>query len=367
MKKRFVFLAVFIIVCFMFSFAMNAQALKNEGKVPSSADSLFCKLPDGVVTDEAKTTLQALVDGNVISYDLKIFDSEYKALPILVVGDRLYTKWETRFDDYVDRILSSKEKVYLLMDGKKAELYGYKEGDSEGDPVKFSVAYTTLPIVTDALITELRSISEYMVFGDEICRVEQVLPVSNEGGTWAVYYKTDKGIKIKYLEKYESPIWNKYASEVGKGILFTEEEFSQLREEIYGPRVQANKEFFEKYGEYPIGYSLSDLLYAMDNNGKTLNFCEPGNPVPEHLQAELNTLLGVEPPVSTEGPDTDVPTGITTTDITTTDIPTSGNPVSTDDGSVAADREIPWLWIGIGAGALVVVALAIILLTKKKK
>jgi len=361
MKKRFSFFLFVLMIVLVAGLVTSADSSQKE-IAEEKKEKLFSQIPQEAISAEMLDSLGIVAKMQKTDYDLTMFKSEYKGLPYLYSQPAFYDLKST-FSNYTEQIAASKDKFYLMLGTESVQAYSYSISEDQ----KYKVIYgtTLIPQITESLIKELRSIEPYMIFNGEICEVTGVLPMTDEFGAWAVYYNTDKGVFIKYLGNPQT--WKNLPKSNDKALLFTEAEYADYRQKAFGKKIENNQKYFEEHGVYPIGSSTADLIDTLVGAGQELKFCEPGNPVPEHLQAELNTLLGVEPPVSTEGPDTDVPTGITTTDTTTTDIPTSENPASTDDGSVATDREIPWLWIGIGAGALVVVALAIILLTKKKK
>jgi len=365
-KKYFCITLVLLFLCFpVVLFAEEERSVTSEQTV-TLEDSLYGELPEEILTKNYLATIQEILGLYGESWKIEILKKDYKVLPIVDVEGRYLMNWEWDFAYYANLIKTHNQKDFLLIADEGILPIGYFEPEEEGGEYQLRAGPYSRTM-TDSFLTELKAIKPYMVFFDQICKVEQVIPVSGGYGLWAVYYKTDKGVFVKYMEAPDRPGWDLFEEGEKKAILFTEQGISEARETVFGERRKKNREQYEKTGEAAIGGGFLGMLKDLSKTDIKLAFVEPGNPVPEHLQAELNTLLGVEPPVSTEGPDTDVPTGITTTDTTTTDIPTSENPASTDDGSVATDREIPWLWIGIGAGALVVVALAIILLTKKKK
>ena len=313
---------------------------------------IYHKIPKEAITEKAIWTVEYYSErvNKNFEYDWDLFEEDYKALPF-VFDSGLFMMWETSMQDYYEKLVAEDYKAYIMLGDEKAQVYAYtvKQGEYE-------LALNSLvnPYLTEALLAELRSIQPYMVFENKICQVQQVIPVSNEYGSWAIYYQTNEGVFVKYLEFPEALSWSQLPEAKGKALLFTENEFAECRESVFGERRRKNEEYFQEHGVYPIGSVASDLLGEMLSAEKELPFCEPGNPVPEHLQAEMNSLLGVN-----AAPDnsSDVSTDTATDTATTDAIPSGGENVS-----------FPWLWIALPVGAVGIAGgAAFVLLRKKRK
>ena len=241
--------------------------------------------------------------------------------------------------------------------------------------------------LSDLLKTELQSINSYMVFDGQICHVQELFPFRMNYDTFLFYYITDKGTYVKYF-----PTTWKF--ETLSPVLFSIEDFDSVLEALY----QADRvEFWEKINdpEYddPIGVPSFPLISDMEKAGMEIPYCEAGNPIPAHLQEEINALRGVDETTRTEDSDrsdgttdggavTDVPTdeGVvdvstetaTLTDAPPTDGTTSDVPLTYGTDAASTDTptdpaSFPWVWVIVPAGVVLIAAAATTALVIRKK
>ncbi|MBP3301473.1 MAG: hypothetical protein J6M34_08240 [Clostridia bacterium] len=245
---------------------------------------------------------------------------------------------------------------------------------------------------------ELLSIDSYMVFKNQICQVQKVLPLYVEYEGFFFYYTTDVGNFVKYISTAED--------EPSQSLLFTQAEFATTLETLYAEERAA---WYEKVNDPNYEFSVGGivdftLIEDMKSAEMEIPYCEAGNPIPAHLQEEINALRGVDETTRTEDSDrsdgttdggavTDVPTDEGVVDVSTetatlTDVPstdgtadapstdgnasdaplTDGTDAETADTDTPADpAPFPWVWVIVPAGVVLIAAATTALVIRKKK